>query len=46
VAIAGFTDAVGFLRYQAFACQMTGNTLLLALSVFHQSWAQSSTMSR
>ncbi len=41
VAIAGFTDAVGFLRYQAFACQMTGNTLLLALSVFHQSWAQS-----
>jgi uncharacterized membrane protein YoaK (UPF0700 family) len=41
VAIAGFTDAVGFLRYQAFACQMTGNTLLLALSVFHQSWLQS-----
>lgn len=41
VAIAGFTDAVGFLRYQAFACQMTGNTLLLALSVFHRSWGQS-----
>jgi uncharacterized membrane protein YoaK (UPF0700 family) len=41
VAVAGFTDAVGFLRYQAFACQMTGNTLLLALSVFHLSWAQS-----
>jgi uncharacterized membrane protein YoaK (UPF0700 family) len=41
VAIAGFTDAVGFLRYQAFACQMTGNTLLLALSLFHQSWLQS-----
>lgn len=41
VAIAGFTDAVGFLRYKAFACQMTGNTLLLALSVFHQSWLQS-----
>jgi uncharacterized membrane protein YoaK (UPF0700 family) len=41
VGIAGFTDAVGFLRYQAFACQMTGNTLLLALSLFHRSWAQS-----
>jgi hypothetical protein len=41
VAIAGFTDAVGFLRYQAFACQMTGNTVLMALSLFHQSWVQS-----
>jgi uncharacterized membrane protein YoaK (UPF0700 family) len=39
--IAGYVDAVGFLRYQAFACQITGNTVLLALALFRQSWAQS-----
>jgi uncharacterized membrane protein YoaK (UPF0700 family) len=36
-AIAGYVDAVGFLRYQGFACQITGNTVLLALALFRQS---------
>ena len=40
-AIAGYVDAVGFLRYQAFACQITGNTVLLALALFQRSWEQS-----
>ena len=40
-AIAGYVDAVGFLRYQGFACQITGNTVLLALALFRRSWEQS-----
>ena len=40
-AIAGYVDAVGFLRYQGFACQITGNTVLLALALFQRSWEQS-----
>ena len=39
VMIAGYADAIGFLQYDAFAGQMTGNTILLAISIFHQSWA-------
>jgi len=39
--IAGYVDAVGFLRYQGFACQITGNTVLLALALFQRSWEQS-----
>jgi uncharacterized membrane protein YoaK (UPF0700 family) len=40
-AIAGYVDAVGFLRYHGFACQITGNTVLLALALFQRSWEQS-----
>jgi uncharacterized membrane protein YoaK (UPF0700 family) len=33
--IAGYADAVGYLRFGAFAGMMTGNTVLLGLSFFH-----------
>jgi len=39
VLIAGYADAIGFLRYDAFAGQMSGNTILLGISVFEQTWA-------
>jgi len=39
--IAGYVDAVGFLRYQGFACQITGNTAspLLGLAMGMQTTA-------
>ena len=33
VMIAGYADAIGFLQHRAFAGQMTGNTILLAISM-------------
>jgi uncharacterized membrane protein YoaK (UPF0700 family) len=35
-AIAGYADAVGYLRYKAFAGMMTGNTVLMGLALFHR----------
>lgn len=34
--IAGYADAVGYLRFSAFAGMMTGNTVLLGLSLLHR----------
>ena len=34
--IAGYADAVGYLRFKAFAGMMTGNTVLLGLAFVHQ----------
>jgi uncharacterized membrane protein YoaK (UPF0700 family) len=34
--IAGYADAVGYLRFKAFAGMMTGNTVLLGLAFFHR----------
>jgi len=34
--IGGYADAVGYLRYHAFAGMMTGNTVLLGLALFHR----------
>jgi uncharacterized membrane protein YoaK (UPF0700 family) len=36
--IAGYADTVGFLRYEAFAGLMTGNTILLGIEVAHGKW--------
>ena len=33
--IAGYADAVGYLRFKAFAGMMTGNTVLMGLATFH-----------
>jgi uncharacterized membrane protein YoaK (UPF0700 family) len=35
-AIAGYADAIGYLRYKAFAGMMTGNTVLMGLAFFHR----------
>jgi uncharacterized membrane protein YoaK (UPF0700 family) len=35
-AIAGYADAIGYLRYRAFAGMMTGNTVLMGLAFFHR----------
>jgi len=32
--IAGYADAIGYLRFKAFAGMMTGNTVLMGLAVF------------
>src|SRR5215475_8960074 len=40
VMIAGYADAIGFLQFRAFAGQMTGNTILLAISIVGKSWAE------
>jgi len=40
VMIAGYADATGFLEFRAFAGQMTGNTILLAISIVETNWAQ------
>jgi uncharacterized membrane protein YoaK (UPF0700 family) len=40
VMIAGYADAIGFLHFDAFAGQMTGNTILLALSIAKASWSE------
>src|SRR5712691_86523 len=40
VMIAGYADAIGFLQFRAFAGQMTGNTILLAISLVETNWAQ------
>jgi len=40
VMIAGYADAIGFLQHRAFAGQMTGNTILLAISLAEASWSQ------
>jgi uncharacterized membrane protein YoaK (UPF0700 family) len=40
VMIAGYADAIGFLQFRAFAGQMTGNTILLAISMVEASWSQ------
>src|SRR5262245_48048632 len=41
VMIAGYADAIGFLQFRAFAGQMTGNTILLAISMVEAHWSQS-----
>jgi uncharacterized membrane protein YoaK (UPF0700 family) len=35
-AIAGYADAIGYLRYKAFAGMMTGNTVLMGLAFFRR----------
>ncbi len=35
-AIAGYADAIGYLRFKAFAGMMTGNTVLMGLAAFHR----------
>ncbi len=40
VLVAGYADAVGFLRFDAFAGQMTGNTILLAVAALGRDWIQ------
>jgi uncharacterized membrane protein YoaK (UPF0700 family) len=40
VMIAGYADAIGFLQFRAFAGQITGNTILLAISIVEAGWAQ------
>jgi uncharacterized membrane protein YoaK (UPF0700 family) len=40
VMIAGYADAIGFLQHRAFAGQMTGNTILLAISLAEATWSQ------
>lgn len=35
-AIAGYADAIGYLRFKAFAGMMTGNTALMGLAFFHR----------
>jgi uncharacterized membrane protein YoaK (UPF0700 family) len=40
VMIAGYADAIGFLQHRAFAGQMTGNTILLAISLAEAGWSQ------
>ena len=40
VMIAGYADALGFLQHRAFAGQMTGNTILLAISIADANWSQ------
>jgi uncharacterized membrane protein YoaK (UPF0700 family) len=35
-AIAGYADAIGYLRYKAFAGMMTGNTVLMGIAFFHR----------
>lgn len=37
--IAGYADTVGFLRYEAFAGLMTGNTILLGIEVSRGQWS-------
>ena len=34
--IAGYADAIGYLRFRAFAGMMTGNTVLMGMAVFHR----------
>ena len=34
--IGGYADAIGFLRYHAFAGMMTGNTVLMGLALFRR----------
>jgi uncharacterized membrane protein YoaK (UPF0700 family) len=36
--IAGYADTVGFIRYEAFAGLMTGNTILLGIEVASAKW--------
>ena len=36
--IAGYADTVGFLRFDAFAGLMTGNTILLGIELARQEW--------
>src|SRR2546422_9090025 len=40
VMIAGYADAIGFLQFRAFAGQMTGNTILLAISMVEAGWLE------
>ena len=40
VMIAGYADAIAFLQHRAFAGQMTGNTILLAISLAEGGWSQ------
>src|SRR5262245_63015587 len=40
VMIAGYADTIGFLQFRAFAGQMTGNTILLAISLVEAHWSQ------
>jgi uncharacterized membrane protein YoaK (UPF0700 family) len=35
-AIAGYADAIGYLRFKAFAGMMTGNTVLMGLAAFRR----------
>jgi uncharacterized membrane protein YoaK (UPF0700 family) len=40
IGIAGYADAIGFLQFRAFAGQMTGNTILLAIAIVQWNWPQ------
>jgi uncharacterized membrane protein YoaK (UPF0700 family) len=40
IMIAGYADAIGFLQFRAFAGQMTGNTILLAIAIVEWNWPQ------
>lgn len=37
--VAGYADTVGFLRFEAFAGLMTGNTILLGIEIATAKWA-------
>jgi uncharacterized membrane protein YoaK (UPF0700 family) len=39
-AVAGYADAVGYLQTGVFAANMTGNSVLLAIGIAQQQWAQ------
>ena len=38
ITIAGYADAIGFLQFRAFAGQITGNTILLAIAIVEAGW--------
>lgn len=38
--IAGYADTVGYLRYEAFAGLMTGNTIFLGVELAHGKWGE------
>ena len=38
--IAGYADTIGFLRYEAFAGLMTGNTIMFGIEVATSQWAR------
>jgi uncharacterized membrane protein YoaK (UPF0700 family) len=40
--VAGFVDAVGFLRSEVFVANMTGNTVLIGIALAKQEWAATS----
>jgi uncharacterized membrane protein YoaK (UPF0700 family) len=40
--VAGFVDAVGYLRSEVFVANMTGNTVLIGIALAKQEWAAGS----